>query len=498
MSGEFIIAIDNGTTGSRVFCFAPDGKILSTVYREFTQHFPKPGWVEHDADEIYNGIAGLLGEAISKGGLDPKQAQGIGITNQRETTLIWDKSTGKPIHNAIVWQCRRTAAFCDQLKAGGHEEMVRKKTGLVIDAYFSGTKIKWLLDNVDGARARAEKGELLAGTIDTWLLYKLTGEHKTEYTNASRTLLYNIETKQWDEDLLKLLDVPKALLPEVTPSRNRFGVTKGVRDLPDGVPVLAMLGDQQAALFGQLCVSPGQAKNTYGTGAFLLFNTGDQFLISRAGLLTTLAAGPRGEVTYCLEGAVFIAGAVVQWLRDFMRFFADASETEEIVGALEEDEDDVMVVPAFAGLGAPHWDQNARGAIFGLSRDTSPARIIRAALKSIALQSYDLVVAMEKDTGSALSSLRVDGGATANNYLMQYQADILNRNVERPTNIDTTALGAAYLAGMEAGVWGDITALEKLKADTQIFAPGRDDAWRQRELTVWNKAVDRVKNWVDP
>ena len=495
MSKDFLIAIDQGTTGSRIFCFDTSGNVITSVYQEFTQHFPHPGWVEHDADEIWDGIVTLLEEAIEKGKLDPKNALGIGITNQRETTVIWDRKNGKPIHNAIVWQCRRTTDICKKVKDTGLESTVRKKTGLVIDAYFSGTKIQWLLENVNGIRKRAENGELAAGTIDSFLLYKLTGEHATEYTNASRTLIYNIEKKEWDNDLLEIFGkIPASLLPEVKPTRAQFGVTSGVKTLPDGIPVLSMVGDQQAAMFGQLCVNPGQAKNTYGTGCFLLFNTGDQFLISKSGLLTTLACDNTGNVCYALEGSVFIAGAVMQWLRDYMKFFSDASQTDNIISNLNDD-DSVILVPAFVGLGAPHWDMNARGAIFGLTRDTSQAQIIRGALKSIALQSLDLVIAMETDTGKKMSGLRVDGGATANEFLMQYQANILNRPVERPSNIDTTAIGAAYLAGIEAGLWKDASELLKLQTDRMVFKPDMDEKTRSREIKYWRKAIERVKEW---
>ena len=497
MGKPFIIAIDQGTTGSRVFCFDEHGAVLSSAYREFTQHFPQPGWVEHDANEIWAGVRDLLGEAVRSGGLDAKDAAGIGITNQRETSVIWDRSTGEPIHHAIVWQCRRTAAVCDTLKAAGHADLVRKKTGLVIDAYFSGTKFAWILDHVSGARARAEKGELAAGTIDAWLLYKLTGEHATDYTNASRTMLYNIETKAWDAELCKLLNVPQAILPEVKSSRARYGVSKSTGALPDGVPVLALIGDQQAALFGQLRVNPGEAKNTYGTGCFLLFNTGDQFLISKNGLLTTLACDAQGQVCYSLEGAVFIGGAVIQWLRDFMKFFGQAPDSEKIIAALPDNPDEVVFVPAFAGLGAPYWDQKARGAIFGLTRDTDAARITRAALQSIALQSCDLVRAMEQDTGAKMDLLRVDGGASSNNFLLQYQADILGTPVVRPTNVDTTALGSAYLAGMEAGVWPSIADLQKLQSDSTRFEPKMQADRREHELKYWKKAVERVRGWVD-
>ena len=499
MSAGFLIAIDNGTTGSRIFCYGTDGRVICSVYREFTQFFPKPGWVEHDADEIWAGVRALLGEALAKGGLDPKKALGIGITNQRETIVIWDRKTGRPIHHAIVWQCRRTAERCKVLKEAGNEAVVRAKTGLVIDAYFSATKIEWLLDNVPGARSRALQGELAAGTIDSWLLFCLTGEHKTEHTNASRTNLYNIREKAWDPELLTLFGkIPAALLPEVKRSGAPFGTTRSVEGLPDGIPVLAMLGDQQAATFGQLCVNPGEAKNTYGTGCFLIFNTGQEFIISKAGLLTTLACDAHGDACFALEGGVFIGGAVVQWLRDFMRFFARAEETEELVNELsEEDEDTTVLVPAFVGLGAPYWDSNARGAVFGLTRDTSPQQITRAALKSIALQSADLVAAMEMDTGRSMPTLRVDGGAAANNYLMQFQADILARPVERPQNIDTTALGAAYLAGIQAGIWSSAEELRRHESAPDRFVPAMAADRRARELVYWKKAVGRVQNWLE-
>ncbi|MCB1309132.1 MAG: glycerol kinase GlpK [Leptospiraceae bacterium] len=495
---EFVISIDQGTTGSRVFCFNKKGQVIASEYREFTQHFPRPGWVEHDAEEIWKGVTVLLKKALKKGKLKAKDCVGIGITNQRETTVVWDRNTGKPIHNAIVWQCRRTAARCEELKKQGHEELVRSRTGLVIDAYFSGTKIEWILNQVSGARDRAAKGELCAGTIDAWLLFKLTdgAAFATDYTNASRTMLYNIEKKEWDSELLAMLNIPTAILPEVKDSRAPYGTTRNVPDFADGVPVLALIGDQQAALFGQLRVNPGEAKNTYGTGCFLLFNTGDEFLISRSGLITTLACNDQGRVCYALEGAVFIGGAVVQWLRDYMQFFNDAAKSEKMA-IKAEGADDVVFVPAFVGLGAPHWNQNARGAIFGLSRDTSPASITRAALKSIAMQSYELVTAMEADTGKKMDLLRVDGGATANDFLLQFQADILGTAVERPANVDTTALGSAYLAGLEAGFWQDVNELLQLQSDTTTFQPKMEDDRRQREIRFWKKAVERAKDWAE-
>ncbi len=496
MVQKYIISIDHGTTGSRVFCFSERGEVISSSYREFTQHFPRPGWVEHDPEEIWAGIKFLIQDAINKGDLNPSNAIGIGITNQRETVVLWDKKTGKPIHNAIVWQCRRTSDRCMELKNQGYENLFKNKTGLVLDAYFSGTKIEWLLDHILEARDLSKNNRLAAGTMDSWILYKLTGEHRTDYTNASRTLIFNIKDKKWDEELLEMLRIPANILPEVVPSRYDFGKTKNIQVLPDGIPVLSMIGDQQSALFGQLCVYPGEAKNTYGTGCFLLFQTGQDFTLSSSGLLTTLACDKDGNVSYCLEGSVFIGGAVVQWLRDYMKFFANAKETEDLIKDLNTD-DEVVLVPAFVGLGAPYWDMKARGAIFGITRDTSPAQITRAALKSIALQTYDLVLAMEKDTGKKLPFLRVDGGATSNNFLMQYQADILNRNVERPANIDTTASGAAYLAGIQAGIWKDAEELLTIIKNKTVFEPKMDQKAREREIHYWQKAVERAKNWVE-
>ena len=497
MNNRIILSIDQGTTGSRVFFFNQSGDVINSEYKEFTQHFPRPGWVEHDALEIWSGIKNLISEGLKNSNINSSQISAIGITNQRETVVIWDRKTGMPVHNAIVWQCRRTAEICDDLKKKGHAELIHKKTGLFIDAYFSGTKIKWLLENVEGIKKRALNGELAAGTIDSWILYNLTGEHKTEYTNASRTMLYNIQEKKWDKELLDILDVPKSLLPEVSKSRSEFGHTKGIEVLPDGIPVLAMAGDQQAALFGQLCTEPNQAKNTYGTGCFLLCNTGDKFILSKSGLVTTLACDADGNPVYALEGSIFIGGAVIQWLRDYMKFFADASETDEIIDEVKDEEDDLVFVPAFVGLGAPHWDMKARGAIFGITRDTSPARIIRAAVKSIALQTMDVITAMEKDTGQKIEILKVDGGAAFNLFLLKYQAGLLNRPVERPHNLDTTALGAAYLAGLEAGIWKDLSELKKLQTENITVKPDMNDEERKKEIKLWNKAVDRAKNWVD-
>ncbi len=491
---SYIIGIDAGTTGIRTFCFDDKGRVISSAYEEFKQYYPKPGWVEHDAEEIWSKTQKLIGSAIRKGKLNPKDAVAIGITNQRETSVVWDKKTGKPIYKAIVWQCRRTSDICKELKKQSLEGTFRNKTGLVVDAYFSGTKIQWILDNVKGARSKAEREELMFGTIDTWLLYKLTGhkEHKTDHTNASRTLLFNIQTKEWDEELCEILRVPKSMLPETYNSRNLFGFTSKVKTLPDGIPISSLVGDQQGALFGQLCTEPGEAKNTYGTGCFFLFNVGEEFRISNQGLITTLALGPEGKTVYCLEGSVFIGGAVVQFLRDNLEFFNASKDSEKLVKAIKN-KDDIVFVPAFAGLGAPHWDQEARGAIFGLSRDTTPAQITRAALKAIALQSYELAHAMERETGKALKFLRVDGGATSNAWLMQFQADILGTKVIRPSNVDTTVLGAAYLAGLERGFYKSVAALKKLENKNTEFTPKMKEADRKEEIDKWNWAIERVK-----
>jgi len=491
---SFIIGIDAGTTGIRTYCFNDKGKPLSSAYLEFKQHFPKPSWVEHDANEIWEKTLKLIKQAVSKAGLSLKDAVAIGITNQRETTVLWDSKTGKPVYNAIVWQCRRTSAYCQELKSKHLEHLFRKKTGLVIDAYFSGTKIKWILDNVKGVRQKAEAGDIKFGTIDSWLLYKLTGgkSHKTDYTNASRTLIYNIVEKKWDNELLDILNIPKKILPEVQNSRSLFGTTLGLKGIPDGIPIASLVGDQQGALFGQLCTEVGEAKNTYGTGCFLLFNTGDEFKLSNSGLVTTLALGGEGRTVYCLEGSIFIGGAVIQYLRDNLEFFEKSSDSEKLVAKLKT-EDEIVFVPAFAGLGAPHWDMDARGAIFCLSRDTTPAQITRAALKSIALQSYELVKAMEKDTGKSLKILRVDGGATSNKYLMQYQANILNTKVVRPSNVDTTVLGAAYLAGLETGFYPSVAYLKSLDNKATEFKPSMKQELRDKEIDLWNKAILKVK-----
>lgn len=492
MSKKFIITIDQGTTGSRVFLIGEKGETLGSAYEEFTQYFPRPGWVEHDAVEIRKSVEKLLGKALESGGLNGKDAVAIGITNQRETTVVWDKATGEPLHKAIVWQCRRTADYCDSLKEKGYAELFRKKTGLVLDAYFSGTKIRYILENVSGLRKRAEKGEVLFGTIDSYLLYCLTGEHKTDYTNASRTLAFNIHTRDWDDELLKILEIPRNMMPVAQKSSSLFGKTKGVKALPDGIPVYSMVGDQQSALYGQLCFLPGETKNTYGTGCFVVMNLGDKYLESKNGLITTLACDAKGDPVYALEGSIFIGGAVVQWLRDKMHFFSDSAQSENLAKESHSN-DEVVFVPAFAGLGAPYWDQNARGAIMGLTRDTTSGQITRAALKSIALQSYDVLSAMQLDSGLTLPSLKVDGGATKNTLLMEFQAGILGVPVVQPRNTETTVLGAAYLAGIASGFWNGPDALKELNPPSATFYPTAMTAEsREHELKLWKNAIQRI------
>jgi len=490
---KYILSIDEGTTSCRAIIFNKKGDIVGTDQQEFTQIFPKAGWVEHDAMEIWQTQLQVTQNVLRKLQIDAKQISGIGITNQRETVVVWDKTTGQPIHNAIVWQDRRTAEFCDELKSNGHESYIRNATGLVVDAYFSGTKVRWILNNVEGARAKAEAGELLFGTIDSWLVWKLTGGavHITDYSNASRTLMYNINTLEWDEKLLKLLDVPKSMLPEVRQSSEIYGhTTKAL--FSEAIPIAGIAGDQQAALFGQACYEKGMAKNTYGTGCFMLMNTGEELVKSESGLLTTIAWGVNGKVTYALEGSVFIAGAAIQWLRDGLKII-DAAPDSEFYAMKTKDTDGVYVVPAFAGLGAPYWDPYARGAILGLSRGTNKNHIIRATLESLAYQTRDVLDAMEKDSGVEMTKLRVDGGACANNMLMQFQADILNTPVERPKVIETTALGAAYLAGFAVGYWNE----DEITRSWQIggeFEPEMSKARGDELYAGWQKAVERVKS----
>ena len=491
--GSYILALDQGTTSSRVILFDREQNILGISQREFTQIYPQEGWVEHDAMEIWSSQYSVMMEVIAQSGIDPADIAGIGITNQRETTILWDRETGRPICNAIVWQCRRTAGIVDQLLADGYGEHIRETTGLVPDAYFSATKIKWMLDHVEGARARAERGEILFGTVDSWLVWKLTGGavHVTDYTNASRTMLYDIHKLDWDDTLLQALDIPRAMLPEVRSSSEIYGYTEiqGVK-----VPIAGMAGDQQAALFGQTCFAPGDAKNTYGTGCFLLMNTGDTPVASKNGLITTIAIGLEGKVQYALEGSVFVGGAVIQWLRDEMRFFTDSRDAEYYAQKVDSN-GGVYLVPAFTGLGAPYWDMYARGAILGITRGTKREHIIRAAQESIAYQVADLVQAMEADTGMPLNWLKADGGASRDRFLMQFQADILAKEVRRPAIRETTALGAAYLAGLATGVWKDREEIKRLWMCETTFAPDMEQARREKLVSGWHKAVGRSRGW---
>lgn len=492
----YIVALDQGTTSSRAVILDHDANIVCSSQREFTQIYPKAGWVEHDPLEIYATQSSTLVEVLAKAGIRSDQVAGIGITNQRETTIVWDKNTGKPVYNAIVWQCRRTADICETLKAQGLEEYIRENTGLVVDPYFSGTKIKWILDNVEGAREEAEAGNLLFGTVDTWLIWKMTQGrvHVTDYTNASRTMIFNINTLEWDEKLLKALDIPLSMMPEVKTSSEVYGKTNIGGKGGTRIPIAGIAGDQQAALFGQMCVEPGQAKNTYGTGCFLLMNTGKEKVTSHNGLLTTLACGPTGEVSYALEGAVFMGGASIQWLRDEVKLLDDAKDSEyfaEKVGSANG----VYVVPAFTGLGAPYWDPYARGAIVGLTRGVNSNHIIRATLESVAYQTRDVLDAMQADSGIKLATLRVDGGAVANNFLMQFQSDILATEVHRPVVTEVTALGSAYLAGLAVGFWGSIDELKNKAVLDRRFTPCHDDDKRDRRYRGWKRAVECAKGW---
>jgi len=493
MGKKYIISIDLGTTGNRVYCFDESGHPLSSSYREFTQHFPKPGWVEHDPIEIWNSICELIPSATAKAGLSPNDCLVIGITNQRETSLLWDKDTGNPIHNAIVWQCRRTIDICNDIKKAGHEKLFREKTGLVVDAYFSGTKVKWMLDTVPGARDMAKRGKLLFGTIDTWILWKLTGgrSHATDYTNASRTLMFDIKEKKWSPELLEILDVPASVLPRVGDPASNFGVTLNAPGLPNGIMIGGIAGDQQAAMVGQNCVFEGTSKNTYGTGCFILINNGNNYTISKNGLLTTLTSDNNGKAVYAIEGSIFIGGAVIQWLRDYMRFFKTSPESEPMVTSLTK-EDEVVLVPAFVGLGAPYWKMDARGALFGLTRDTTREQIVRAALKSIALQSMDVINALQQDTGKKIKELRVDGGATQNKWLMQFQADILGVPVLLPEITESTALGAAYLAGLTAGIYKKIDEVAKYNKITSRFDPTMKDNERDHQIQIWKDAIKKL------
>lgn len=486
---KYIMALDLGTTSCRCIIFDKNGRICSAAQKEFTQYFPQPGWVEHDAEEIWATQTGLMYEAMSKIDITINEIAGIGITNQRETTVLWDKETGRPVHKAIVWQCRRTAGYCDELKKLGMAEFFRSKTGLVLDAYFSATKLRWLLDNAAGARERAEKGELLFGTVDSWIIWKLTGGkvHVTDYSNASRTMLFNIHTLKWDEEILRVLKIPQQILPEVKPSSHVYGYTDS-KLFGREVPIAGAGGDQQCALFGQTCFERGEVKNTYGTGGFMLMNTGTAPVNSHNGLVTTIAWGVDDKVEYALEGSIFVAGAAVQWLRDELGLIRDAAETEVLAKSVS-DANGCYVVPAFVGLGAPYWDQYARGAIVGLTRGVNRNHIVRATLESIAYQVNDVLMAMQEDSGMPITSLRVDGGACDNDFLMQFQADILNTSVVRPYCIETTAMGAAYLAGLAVGYW---RSKEEILANHVIaaeFKPQMGQAKRENLLQGWHNAV---------
>jgi glycerol kinase len=492
---QYILSFDQGTTSSRAIVFDQKGSIISVAQKEFAQLFPKPGWVEHDPNEIWSSQLGVAAEAITKAGLTVKDIAAIGITNQRETTVVWDRNTGQPIHNAIVWQDRRTADFCDQLKSEGKDKTIQQKTGLVVDAYFSATKIRWILDNTKDARSRAEKGELCFGTIDSWLLWKLTNGqvHATDVSNASRTMLFNIHTLQWDEELLKILNVPANMLPEVKSSSEVYGYTQNILTAHN-IPIAGIAGDQQAALFGQMCTQPGMVKNTYGTGCFMLMNTGEKAITSSNNLLTTIAWKVNGVTQYALEGSVFIAGAVVQWLRDGLQIIRNSAEIETLAAQVDDSEG-VYLVPAFAGLGAPYWNQHARGTIVGITRGTSRAHIARAALDSIAYQTMDVLKAMQTDSGIAIKELRVDGGATANNLLMQFQSDLLNTKVIRPTIIETTALGAAYLAGLAVGYWSSMDEISRQWQEDRTFSPDMADTHRNELSNGWKRAVNAAVSW---
>lgn len=473
---KYILALDQGTTSSRAILFDKEGTIFHTSQQEFTQYFPKPGWVEHNADEIWSSILAVIAGVLSEKNIKAEQIEGIGITNQRETTVVWDKTTGEPIYNAIVWQSRQTAGICEQLKSQGFEEKFRNKTGLLIDAYFSGTKVKWILDNVEGAREKADNGDLLFGTIDTWLIWKLSGgeRHVTDYSNASRTLMYNIYDLKWDNELLEILGVPTTMLPEVCPSSEIYAHTTGESFFGHKTPIAGIAGDQQAALFGQACFESGMVKNTYGTGCFMLMNTGEKAVKSEHGLLTTIAWGIDGKVEYALEGSIFVAGSAVQWLRDGLRMFRDSAESERYADRVDST-DGVYVVPAFVGLGAPYWDSDVRGAVFGLTRGTSKEHFVRATLESLAYQTKDVLDAMEADSGISLKSLRVDGGAVKNDFLMQFQSDILDVEVDRPVINETTALGAAYLAGLAVGYWKDRSEISERWKNDMSFQPKMEE-----------------------
>ncbi|MHA7864278.1 glycerol kinase GlpK [Flagellimonas marinaquae] len=494
---QYILALDQGTTSSRAVVFDKKGTIISVAQKEFTQLFPKPGWVEHDPDEIWSTQAGMAAEAVSKKGIKASQLAAIGITNQRETVVVWDRNTGEPVYNAIVWQDKRTADYCDELKKAGKSKLIREKTGLVIDSYFSGTKVKWILDNVSGAREKAEAGDLVLGTIDTWLIWKMTdGElHITDVTNACRSMLFNINTMDWDDELLELLTIPKSMLPEVKQSSEVYGHTSGSL-FATKIPIAGIAGDQQAALFGQMCTQQGMVKNTYGTGCFMLMNIGEKPIVSENNLLTTVAWKINGKTTYALEGSIFIAGAVVQWLRDSLNIIKTSSEVEKLASSVDSS-DGVIFVPSFAGLGAPHWNQKAQGTIFGLTRGSTDAHIARAALESIAYQTMDILKAMEADSGISIQELRVDGGATVNDMLMQFQADVLNTVTVRPKIVETTVMGAAYLAGLAVGYWESPEEIQNIWQTDVHFNPTKEREAIDEVIKGWYRAIKALEYWTE-
>ncbi|ETI67237.1 glycerol kinase GlpK [Neobacillus vireti] len=491
---KYILSLDQGTTSSRAILFNKKGEIVHVAQQEFKQYFPKPGWVEHNANEIWGSILAVIASCLAEANVKPEQVAGIGITNQRETAVVWDKGTGQPVYHAIVWQSRQTAEICEELKVQGHDQLFRDKTGLLIDAYFSGTKVKWILDNVEGAREKADRGELLFGTIDTWLIWKLSGgrAHVTDFSNASRTLMYNIHDLKWDEELLEILTVPASMLPEVRQSSEVYAETVDYHFFGCNVPIAGVAGDQQAALFGQVCYEKGMAKNTYGTGCFMLMNTGEKAVKSENGLLTTIAWGIDGKVEYALEGSIFVAGSAIQWLRDGLRMFNNAAESEKYAASVASTEG-VYVVPAFVGLGTPYWDSDVRGSVFGLTRGTTKEHFVRATLESLAYQTKDVLTSMEADSGISLKALRVDGGAVANNFLMQFQSNVLDVPVERPEIKETTALGAAYLAGLAVGYWESQEEIATQWNMDKAFTPDMAEEERETLYTGWKKAVNAAR-----
>lgn len=492
---KYVLALDQGTTSCRAIVFNKKGEIHSVAQKEFTQYFPKPGWVEHDPSEIWSKQAGVAAEATTKKGLNGKNIAAIGITNQRETVVVWDKKTGEPVYNAIVWQDKRTSEYCDQLKAEGKEKMIQEKTGLIIDAYFSGTKVKWILDNVEGAREKAEAGDLILGTIDSWIIWNFTkGElHVTDVTNASRTMLFNINTMEWDDELLELFNIPKTMLPEVKDSSEVYGHTK-TTVFASKIPIAGIAGDQMAALFGQMCTEKGMVKSTYGTGCFMLMNIGDKPIISKNKLLTTVAWRINGKTEYALEGSIFIGGAVVQWLRDGLGVIKRSKDVENLATSVDSS-DGVYFIPAFAGLGAPYWDQDAKGSMFGITRGTTDAHIARASLEAIAYQTMDILKAMQADSEIDIEELRVDGGATVNNMLMQFQSDVLNTSTIRPKITETTALGAAYLAGLAVGFWENMEEIQSIWREDVKFQPTKNQEDIQKGIKGWYRAIDSLQHW---